>query len=55
MCDIACSNRHRFGAEVAGMFRLYDYACNICGKVFSDVYEANDHVKENHFFPPLDY
>ncbi|KAJ2757241.1 hypothetical protein GGH94_000704 [Coemansia aciculifera] len=57
MCDTVCANnnKHRFGGEALGVFRLYSYICNICGTVFSSVEDADDHVKENHFFPALDF
>ncbi|KAJ2302055.1 hypothetical protein IWW55_003597 [Coemansia sp. RSA 2706] len=50
------ANKHRVGTDDPfGVFRLYSYACNICGAIFDDVVAANDHVKESHFFPPLDF
>ncbi|KAJ2220242.1 hypothetical protein IW143_002341 [Coemansia sp. RSA 520] len=49
------ANKHRLEADVWGVFRLYNYACNICGAVFGSISDADDHVKEAHFFPPLDY
>ncbi|KAJ2002599.1 hypothetical protein GGI04_003275 [Coemansia thaxteri] len=57
MCDTICynNNKHRPMGDVFGVFRLYSYACNICGNVFGSIEDADDHVKENHFFPDLDY
>ncbi|KAJ1956482.1 hypothetical protein GGI12_005296, partial [Dipsacomyces acuminosporus] len=55
MCGIICSNNTYNRRSVGlGVFRLYNYACNICGAIFDTVYAANDHVKEKHFFPDLD-
>ncbi|KAI8322575.1 hypothetical protein GQ54DRAFT_297290 [Martensiomyces pterosporus] len=54
MCDVVCRNKFNHVADGFGVFRLYNYACNICGAIFDSVYDANDHVKEQHFFPPLD-
>ncbi|KAJ2867900.1 hypothetical protein GGI22_000947 [Coemansia erecta] len=57
MCDtLHNTSRYRFIPDTQqpfGVFRLYNFCCNICGAVFDNVYAADDHVKENHFFPPL--
>ncbi|KAJ1792247.1 hypothetical protein LPJ59_004868, partial [Coemansia sp. RSA 2399] len=56
MCDTLHTTRYRFIPDTQqpfGDFRLYNFCCNICGAVFDNVYAADDHVKENHFFPPL--
>ncbi|KAJ2797868.1 hypothetical protein H4R21_004151 [Coemansia helicoidea] len=48
------SNKFMFADDQRETLRLYSYACSICGQIFETVAAAGDHVKENHFFPPLD-
>ncbi|KAJ2712207.1 hypothetical protein H4R19_002873 [Coemansia spiralis] len=48
------SNKFMLGDARPETLRLYNYACSICGQIFETVADAGDHVKEQHFFPPLD-
>ncbi|ORX69104.1 hypothetical protein DL89DRAFT_268134 [Linderina pennispora] len=53
MCDFQFQHQLPYKGNF-GVFRLYNYSCNICGAYFNTVHQASEHVRAEHFFPDLD-